>query len=655
MPASGSEPTTEAPPLWPERNWWLALLAILLLAGALRLTGYDFGLPFVEHNGVRAAESYYSLAAQMIIDQGTAKDLHLHNYPPGILSINYLALRFLHDPTAPPGTVIGGLRLLSVLASLAALFVVALLGYTVAGPLAGLIAAGLWAFTPTMVEFSRYATADIYLVLLTSLSLWLTLAGAFHKNRGWTTAATYVLMLAIIFKYTAIVIAPLVLFVPLVQGKRWASYVLGNCGRFALFCAWLVLLTPALEALQTDRADYQLASPWVQHVVIESLPGWTEFRAGLNTLLSELDLRLFLPGWLGLIFLIRGGAAAQRRLGILAIAAFILLWLLLIVFFNRPYIRFMLPAISMLIALAASGYALWWQFLQRKFVPFSPKRRRTLAMAALLVLLTLNLPNAWTAVEVARRQALPDRRNELARWADESLPASRYITNFDNRDTLNRDWGGYAGETRFAYAGHLFSDTSINEWRAQGALFAIVPYNRHERWREKGVNEFINETTLLKSYPSSNTYRDPGMVVLLLSPIQHEATGQLGPIRLIGYALGEESARPGHTFPFHLYWQASAPGATDYQVFNHLLDADGRLVAQVDGPPLPDPLLRRGTSNWDDPEEILYSREFALQLPENLASGEYSLVMGFYRRDNGQRLVTPTGEDSLWVTRIVVE
>ena len=76
-----------------------------------------------------------------------------------------------------------------------------------------------------------------------------------------------------------------------------------------------------------------------------------------------------------------------------------------------------------------------------------------------------------------------------------------------------------------------------------------------------------------------------------------------------------------------------------------------QLVAQIDGPPLPDPLLRRGSKDWDDAEEIIYSREYALALPEELAPGEYTLFTGFYRRDNGQRLLTPTGEDSLWVAQ----
>ena len=37
--ASADYPEARAEqPFWPRRNWWLALLAILLLAGALRFT-----------------------------------------------------------------------------------------------------------------------------------------------------------------------------------------------------------------------------------------------------------------------------------------------------------------------------------------------------------------------------------------------------------------------------------------------------------------------------------------------------------------------------------------------------------------------------------------------------------------------------------------
>ena len=294
--------------------------------------------------------------------------------------------------------------------------------------------------------------------------------------------------------------------------------------------------------------------------------------------------------------------------------------------------------------------------LDKTLTRYAPQRRKFAVGAAGALLLAIQLPNAWTALNDTWQLTLPDQRNFLATWADGTLPASKHLASNDNRDTLNRDWGGYTGETRFDRVGSPFAGTTIAEWRAQDVLFAIVPYHRYERWREEdGARDFVTETTLLKSHPPSDAFRGPAMVVLLLHPIQHQATGQLGPIRLIGYDLPEENARPGQSFHFHLYWQAETATTTNYQVFNHLLDAEGNRVAQIDGPPLPDPLLRRGTMDWDDPEEIIYSREYALALPEDLAPGEYSIVTGFYRRDNGQRLLTPTGEDSLYVTTISIE
>ena len=93
---------------------------------------------------------------------------------------------------------------------------------------------------------------------------------------------------------------------------------------------------------------------------------------------------------------------------------------------------------------------------------------------------------------------------------------------------------------------------------------------------------------MLKSYPPSEAFRGPAMVVLLLQRIQHEATGKLGPIRLIGYDLpAGAGSSAGQSLHFYLYWQAEAATATNYQVFNHLLNAEGRLIAQTDGPPLP--------------------------------------------------------------------
>ena len=70
-------------PLWPRRNWWLALLAILVLAGALRYPGYAFSLPFVDHLD---EPNHYMLDARIcwwILAR--PNPLNMHHYPPGII------------------------------------------------------------------------------------------------------------------------------------------------------------------------------------------------------------------------------------------------------------------------------------------------------------------------------------------------------------------------------------------------------------------------------------------------------------------------------------------------------------------------------------------------------------------------------------------
>ncbi len=590
----------------------------------------------------------------MILDQGTAKDLHYHNYPPGIIAVNYLALRFFHDKADPPTIALRELRLLSVVASLVTVVVIALFGYRLAGELGGLLGAGLWAVSPTMASFSRFATADIYVNLFVLLALYLALTGVLYRRYCFTTASTYVLMLAVVFKYQAVLIAPFVLFAPLLNGFTTRRVVLGNLGRFALFSAWLLLLTPVLEAVQTPREEYEVVNAWVQHLSLTTLPSLEQLLAPWRNIWGEVSLLPLLPGWLGLFLLVRK-KHVRGWLPNLALILSVAFWFLVLGFFKQPALRFAVPAVSIAMLLAGVGYAFWWQFLQQRITHFALPQRRLVAAASLVVMLALNLPNAWRALDETRDFSLPDQRNDLARWADVTLPPSSYITNFDNHRTLNSNWGGYAGETHFGYTGPLHSNTTSDEWRAQNLLFAIASYGQYNLWREDGVHEFATQTTLLKSYSPSDAYRGPAMVVLRLYPIQHQATGKLGPIRLIGYDLPSRTASAGQSLNFHLYWQAEAATATNYQVFNHLLDAEGNLIAQIDGPPLPDPLLRRGTMDWSDPEEIIYSREYALALPEDLPPSQYSLVTGFYRRDNGQRLLTPTGEDSLWVARIVVE
>ena len=641
-------------PFWPRRGWWLVLLGILVLAGVLRYPGYGFNLPFPD----QPDEVVFALSGRMIIDFGTAKPLGHHHYPPGIISIYYMILRLFHDPTTPPASVIWIVRLIAITTSLGVIAVIGLFGYYALGKAAGLFGAALWSITPLFVNNSRWGTAEIFVTFFSILALHFTFVGMRYRRESWTTHATYALMLAIVFKYHCVFLTPAVLFVPLWRGRISWRRVLANTGRFALFSTWFLLLTPVLESYFVTETLTN--TNWVPHVQIREFPNPLDMYHNLRLAFRWFDWQILLPGWLGLLLIVDGRSrrdGAQHALVILFGALF--LWLAGISLFGAqgPHaIRFLFAWVSLLVMLAGWGYALILRALGQYLARRALRYQRAGMAVALLLLGALFLPSLVDSVENLQWSLWADPRNFVRDYAAATLAPGRYIISKGTSTLFNRDWGNYSGGTEFEITSFEEpTDFSVETWREQGVTYAILHYNVYDHLFDEDPFDYLGKTTRLKGWEHQPNYRYTTMVVLRLYPIQHQATGQLGPIRLIGYDLPANAASAGQSFPFHLYWQATAATATDYQVFNHLLDAEGNLVAQVDGPPLPDPLLRRGSKDWDDAEEIIYSREYALTLPEDLPPGEYSLVTGFYRRDNGQRLLTPTGEDSLWVASISVE
>ena len=463
-------------------------------------------------------------------------------------------------------------------------------------------------------------------------------------------------MLAILFKYHCVFLAPVVLFMPLWHRRVSWRRVLTNTGRFALFCAWLLLLTPVLDAYFATETLTNFN--WVPHIQIREFPNPLDMYHNFRFVIAYFDWHVLLPGWLGLGLIAVDRSLLGRTLRALCfLCSALFLWLAGISLFGAqgPHaIRFLFAWVSLLVMLSGWGYALILQALGQWLNRQAPQYQRAGMAGGFLLLGVLFLPNLVDAVENLQHAMREDPRNFVREYAAATLAPGRYIISKGTSTLFNSSWGGYDGKTSFELAS--FKEPTrhpIQTWREQDVDYAILHHSEYDQLFLADPFGYLRETTRLKGWAPQPNYRYTTMVVLLLHPIQHQATGQLGPIRLVGYELESHDVSAGATIPFHLYWQAEAATATNYQVFNHLLNAEGNLVAQIDGPPLPSE--RRGTIDWSDPEEVIYSREYALALPEDLAPGEYSIVTGFYRRDNGQRLLTPTGEDSLWVARIVVE
>jgi 4-amino-4-deoxy-L-arabinose transferase-like glycosyltransferase len=105
-----------------------------------------------------------------------------------------------------------------------------------------------------------------------------------------------------------------------------------------------------------------------------------------------------------------------------------------------------------------------------------------------------------------------------------------------------------------------------------------------------------------------------------------------GQISLLGHTPVPEKIVAGEIMPLTFVWQAEAQVPSDYKVFVHLLDEEGRIVAQRDSEPVGG---WQPTTSWRVGESI--SDHQGLLIPDSVPAGEYKLVAGLYGPD-GDRL-----------------
>lgn len=111
-------------------------------------------------------------------------------------------------------------------------------------------------------------------------------------------------------------------------------------------------------------------------------------------------------------------------------------------------------------------------------------------------------------------------------------------------------------------------------------------------------------------------------------------------IQLQGAEMGELTA--GQPLTFTLYWQSVASVTTNYDIFIHLLNEQGEIVAQADQQPVAG---LAPTAVWR-PGDVVRD-PYQLPLPAELPAGVYRLTAGMYDKSTGQRLQTAAGEDVL--------
>ena len=111
-----------------------------------------------------------------------------------------------------------------------------------------------------------------------------------------------------------------------------------------------------------------------------------------------------------------------------------------------------------------------------------------------------------------------------------------------------------------------------------------------------------------------------------LQPLDVNLGNKIG---LQGFALDKS----GDTLAVHLVWLARQPMDESYKVFIHLVDDQGKLLAQTDSRPLQ---YASNTNRWI-PGQVVVDRS-EVSLPPDVRPGRYQVRAGLYNEADGQRL-----------------
>ena len=122
-------------------------------------------------------------------------------------------------------------------------------------------------------------------------------------------------------------------------------------------------------------------------------------------------------------------------------------------------------------------------------------------------------------------------------------------------------------------------------------------------------------------------------------PLPPNATNYEDKIALLNIELANNQLQPGGQLPLTLHWQSLAAMDQDYTVFIQVLNDQDQIVGQVDAWPLQGTLP---TSQWTPGQTI--TDPYLVQLNNNLPSGTYRLLIGWYLLADARRLAVLNNE-----------
>jgi hypothetical protein len=237
-------------------------------------------------------------------------------------------------------------------------------------------------------------------------------------------------------------------------------------------------------------------------------------------------------------------------------------------------------------------------------------------------------------------------------------PLTLALDIWDNRRSLHYGWYGVTLETNARLQTILLSlDLRSGQAQAHASDGAALPFGaQFEGLREGDYSARLQVSagpTALS--PPSKVFsfrvgRDgavsaiqtetSSLLMMTTDRPPHPLDAHVGDdVQLHGYAIDRSSARAGDTLTLTLWWESNAASLDERAVLVHLVNRNGAITTQADGPPVHG---SRPTSQWHAGDIVIDSHQIAL--PTDLPAGQYTLVFGMYRWPSLERLALRIGD-----------
>jgi hypothetical protein len=470
----------------------LAILAIVAVGAALRLSGIGFGDPFVYH------PDEWAIARPAMTMAATGDWNHHTFYYPGLLiDLEAVVARLLHAfggaslETGRPwlylnefvpnqfGYVLAG-RLVVASLGVATIPVVFETTRRLAGRAGALAAAAIVAIVPLAVEHAHYLTTDVPMTLLCALCLLATVVASRSRQRRWWLVAALIAGLAGSTKWNglAVVAVPLLAYVATRFDRTHPLAIVRDPLPYAMVAATIVgfvVPTPGIVLAPAEVLS-RLSSSAAIYAVPDPRQTQDSMTFNLGVLVGTLGPVLLWSVAGMILILARLGRDPEARAAVV-IPAFIVGYFVLTCLPPRYYARNLLPIVPYLAVSAGIALAVLVGEIRRRSAAW--RLPPTWAAGAVGLVLVLSLAPS-TALSLALTSALSriDTRDVARAWMLEHVPPGTTIA----REVYTPQFD----ITEFTPVGSFFlHEVSLDGYRARGARYLIASSWAYERFVDK--------------------------------------------------------------------------------------------------------------------------------------------------------------------------